>query len=309
MTQKRVHVGILALTVISILTFVFSGLVNPPDSWALPIETDTALTVGFEGNAVRSFARVIRKTNLLQDGNEVSDPEDREVTVYRTPLIIPFRVTPNLVITGIFPILTNMNERTLAGQRVENSSSGIGDLQLLIKHAFYRDDALKKTTRLAWTAGIKLPTGDETTTLPLGSGSVDFIVGGIFTHIVDRFAVHGDLKYKVNTEAHGIRVGNNLKHDLALEYRVIPKKLRSISDKTLNLILEFNGQFVERSKSGGSTVANTGGETLFFSPGLQVVTTPRLIIETLFQYPIVQELYGTQLGVDFTGLVGFRYSF
>ena len=129
------------------------------------------------------------------------------------------------------------------------------------------------------------------------------------THIVDRVAVHADIKYKINTEAHSIRAGNSLKHDLALEYRVIPKKFQSISDKTINLILELNGLYVEAGKSGGASLPNTGGETLFLSPGIQVVATPRLIIETLFQYPIVQELRGTQLGVDYIASLGFRYSF
>lgn len=35
----------------------------------------------------------------------------------------------------------------------------------------------------------------------------------------------------------------------------------------------------------------------------------RLIIETLFQYTIVQELKGTQLDFDYTASIGFRYSF
>ena len=309
MKHTRVLIGFSPLLLMTFLALGSHTFLTPSDSWALPIETDTALTVGFESNAVRSFARVTRKTDLLRDGDKVSDPEDTEVTVYSTPVIIPLRVTPNLVVTGIFPILTIEDERTLSGQRVENSSSGIGDLQLLVKHAFYRKDALKRTTRLAWIAGIKLPTGDETKSPSLGSGSVDFIIGGILTHIVDRIAIHADLKYKVNTEANSVRAGNSLKHDLALEYRVIPKRFQSISDKTLNLLLEFNGQYVERSKTSGSTGTNTGGETLFVSPGLQLVATPRLIIETLFQYPIVQELHGTQLGIDYTASLGFRYSF
>jgi len=305
----RQSVRISALVFIAFLLWVTQVLLAPSVSRALPIETDTALTVGFESNVVRSFARVIRKSSLLQDGDEISDPEDREVTVYSTPLVIPLRISPNFVITGIFPILVIDEERTVLGQRVENSSSGIGDLQFSVKHAFYRKDALKRTTRLAWTAGIKLPTGDETETPALGSGSVDYMIGGILTHIVDRFAVHADLKYKVNTEANGVRAGNTLKHDLAFEYRVWPARFQSMSDKTYNLILELNGNYAESSNNGGSTVANTGGETLFLSPGIQLVATPRLIIEALFQYPIVQELRGTQPGVDYTASLGFRYSF
>jgi len=311
MNNSRFYIGFFAFFMMPFLTWVFQGLLSPSVSWALPIETDTALTVGFESNAVRSFARVIRKTDLLQDGEEVSDSEDTEVTVYSTPLVVPLRITPNLVAIAIVPLLTIKKENTdtVSGQRMEDTSSGLGDFQLLVKHAFYRKDALKKTTRLAWIAGIKLPTGDETETPALGSGSVDFIIGGILTHSVDRFAIHADLKYQVNTEAHGTRVGNSLKHDLALEYRIWPVRFQSMSDKTFNLLLELNGHYAEASKRGGSTVADTGGETLFLSPGIQWVATPRLIIEGLFQYPMIQELRGTQLGVDYTASLGIRYSF
>jgi len=307
--QTRFPVRVPSIIFTAFLSLACQGLLIPSHSFALPIETDTALTVGFESNAIRSFARVIHKKSLLRGGDEIFDPENREVTIYKTPLIIPLRITPNLVAVGILPLLTIETERTLAGNRLENSASGPGDIQLLLKHAFYKKDALKATTRLAWIAGIKLPTGDETEIPAIGSGSVDFIIGGILTHIVDRFAIHADLKYKINTEARGVRVGNALKHDLAFEYRIIPSRFRSISDKTVNLILELNGLYVEQSKLIGGKIENTGGETLFLSPGIQWVATPRLIIEGLFQYPLIQDLHGTQLGIDYTVSLGFRYSF
>jgi len=291
------------------LMLLFSLFLSPSVLWALPIETDTALTLGFESNALRSFMRVRKKTNLLKEGHSVSDPENKKVTIYSTPLIVPIRLKPNIVLTVIAPILRIDSEKTNAGLRKKVSSSGIGDLQLVIKHAFFRKNALKKTSRVAWLAGIKVPTGDETASPALGSGSVDFVVGGVVTHIVNRFAVHADLKFKINTEAKGLRVGNSLKHDIALEYRILPEKFKSISDQTVNLIVELNGLYQEKNKNGGVSLANTGGETLFLSPGIQWIISPRFIIEGLFQHPIIQELNGTQLGIDYTASLGFRYSF
>ncbi|VAX31277.1 hypothetical protein MNBD_NITROSPIRAE01-444 [hydrothermal vent metagenome] len=37
---------------------------NPSFSWGLPIETDTALILRFESNALRSFVRVIRQGKM-----------------------------------------------------------------------------------------------------------------------------------------------------------------------------------------------------------------------------------------------------
>jgi len=104
-------------------------------------------------------------------------------------------------------------------------------------------------------------------------------------------------------------VGNSLKHDIALEYRILPEKFKSISDQTVNLIVELNGLYQGQNKSGGKSLANTGGETLFLSPGIQWIISPRFIIEGLFQHPIIQELNGTQLGIDYTASLGFRYAF
>ncbi len=289
--------------------FVVLLFVNPSKTWALPIEGDTALTLGFESNALRSFVRITKKTTLLNEGNAVSDPENKKVTIYNTPLILPLRLSPTLVFTVVAPLLKIESEKTSAGLRQKSSSGGIGDLQLSVKKAFFIKDGLKKTMRLAWKAGIKLPTGDELKNPALGSGSFDFTVGALFTLIEDRFAMHHDLSYKMNTEANGMRLGNLIKHNVAVEYRVLPEIFKSIEDTTLNVILELNGIYQERSKSGGQSLTNTGGASLFLSPGLQMLAGPRLIIEALFQYPIVQELNGTQLGIDYTASLGFRYSF
>ncbi|NOY84406.1 MAG: transporter [Nitrospirae bacterium] len=289
--------------------FVMLMFINPLRLWALPIESDTALTLGFESNVLRSFVRMTKKTGLLKEGKAISDPENRKVTIYNTPLILPVRLSPSLVFTVVAPLLTIESQKTNADLRQKNSSSGIGDLQLSFKKAFFKKDGLKKTMRLAWKAAIKLPTGDENLSPALGSGSVDFIVGGLLSYIDKRFAMHHDLSFKINSKAHGLRVGNIIKHNVAFEYRVLPERFKSIEDTTLNLILELNSRYQARSKSGGQILANTGGTRLFLSPGFQVIAGPRLILEGLFQYPVIQELNGTQLGVDYTALLGFRYSF
>ena len=51
--------------------------------------------------------------------------------------------------------------------------------------------------------------------------------------------------------------------------------------------------------------ANSGGTTLFVSPGLQYVTK-RWVIEGIVQLPVVQNLNGTALKDDFIVRAGFR---
>ena len=44
-------------------------------------------SIGPEGVAFRSFVQTVRKSKLLKDGEEVSDPMDREVRVIMIPLM------------------------------------------------------------------------------------------------------------------------------------------------------------------------------------------------------------------------------
>jgi len=62
--------------------FVALLFMKPSKTWALPIESDTALTLGFESNALRSFVRMTKKTKLLKEGNAIADPENKKVTIY-----------------------------------------------------------------------------------------------------------------------------------------------------------------------------------------------------------------------------------
>lgn len=293
----------------SIGIFLMIMFISPLIARALPIETDTALTLGFESNALRSFVRIIQQNELTKDGNVIPDSENRKITVINTPLIIPLRLSPNLVFTSIVPLLNVASEKEVSGAKTTARSSGIGDIQLLIKKAFFKKDGLKKTMRFAWKAGLKLPTGDEDQSPALGSGSVDFIVGGLLTYILDRFAMNHDLSYQINTRAEGLRVGNLIKYNVAFEYRLLPETYQSIQETTFNFVFEFNGRYQSRSKNDGQILENTGGTNLFLSPGMQVIFGPRFIVEGLFQYPILQKLNGTQLAVDYTALLGFRYSF
>ncbi|MDA2926593.1 hypothetical protein MYX78_05075 [Acidobacteria bacterium AH-259-G07] len=56
-------------------------------------------------------------------------------------------------------------------------------------------------------------------------------------------------------------------------------------------------------------LADTGGTTLFLTPGIQWVLTPRFLVEAAFQIPIVQELNGTQLVFAPTANAGIRLLF
>ena len=67
-------------------------------------------------------------------------------------------------------------------------------------------------------------------------------------------------------------------------------------EKTLNLYLELNG-----SHEIGS------GNTLFVSPGVQLLLLQNLAFEFSFQAPVCQKYSDTRLRTDFALATGFRW--
>jgi hypothetical protein len=64
----------------------------------------------------------------------------------------------------------------------------------------------------------------------------------------------------------------------------------------------------DNNQVGGINDPNSGGTTLFLTPGLQYVTR-RWIVEGGVQLPVVQNLNGLALENDYVARAGFRFNF
>lgn len=283
-----------------------------------PIQTETAFVTGLNGTAFRTFFRTVRKSKLLQDGSKISDPLNREVTVRAMPLMFPYELIPNQLVVGAgIPYLDKELHLTQNGIRRVLSDTGFGDLSLIAKYGLLQRDAHNKTTRVAFKGGLKLPTGDYKETdeegnllprgLQLGTGSVDYSAGLIFTHIVNRLGINADAIYQFNGESDGFAFGDALNYDIALGYRIYPSIYETYPSPYATLYLEVNGQYNRKSRTGGQSVADSGGHILFLSPGVQYIPLGNLILEASLQIPVRQELNGTQLGTDFVFKGGIRW--
>jgi hypothetical protein len=73
-------------------------------------------------------------------------------------------------------------------------------------------------------------------------------------------------------------------------------------------VLEANLVRAEKNRIGGVDDPNSGGTTLFLSPGLQYVTQ-KWILEAGVQIPVVQNLNGAALKNDYILNAGFRVNF
>ena len=271
-----------------------------------PINTDTAFVNGLEGAALRSFVFSVRRSGLASDGRGIADPLDREVSIYGVPIVVPYEVVKNkLVLAAGVPVLRKELQLTEDGRRRTLSTSGFGDAFIASKLLLLQRDREGRTTRFAATGQIKLPTGkdeesdDKGNLLPpalqLGSGSVDYALGGVFTHVRRRIGFTADASYHFRTEANGFSFGDSLAYNLSLGYRLAPRVYKVYPARNhLNAYIELNGQSAQRDRVRGIEAPDSGGTLIHLSPGIQLIPG-NFIIEASLQLPLVQSLNGAQL--------------
>ncbi|MCH7950796.1 MAG: transporter [Candidatus Dadabacteria bacterium] len=269
---------------------------------AAPINSNVALPVRKGGFVFRSQVKWLRATD---------DPTslNREVNVVAIPNVLVYGATPDLALFAIFPYIFRKVEftDTSSGKIINKNDNGIGDLNLIARYTVYSRDYPSGTFRIAPLAGVKLPTGDDNLE-PITTDSIDFQFGGVSTITWDfgRNEVDADIIYRVNTEADNFEKGDGFIYDLAYEFRVYPWTLPDVgAPNFIYLVAEANGFFSQKNKLKGKTIDDSGGNIIFFSPGIQFATK-RYILESSIQLPVIQDLNGIQVKTDFILTAGFR---
>lgn len=267
-----------------------------------PIQTDTAIMLGLEGRGVRTFLRVMRQDELLQDGNEIPDSLDRSATVFVYPVAVPYNLTPTLQVGAVVPFLT----KDLDSREGGDTRSGLGDVTLFVKKLALQVDRRGETFRVAVKGSAKLPTGDEEDAVPLGSGSFDYGVSAAATWVKPRWGLYGEGIYFHNTSDGDTDFGDRFGLNVAVGFRPIPAVYEHYPSPQLNLYLELNGSVVGHTKKNGDEVEDSGGSLLFISPGIQYIGGRRWLVEGTIQLPVIDEPNGTQLGIRWAASIGTR---
>ncbi|HGY92002.1 MAG TPA: transporter [Planctomycetes bacterium] len=284
------------------------------------IFTISARTVDFNGQALVPRVTLVRASNLFDGNDDGGDPLDRELTVVASTVQGVIGINEDLTLSLTVPYLVKSLKTRIAGQRTSLNSDGFGDIPLIAKWRFFKAPELGGTTEVALLGGVKLPTGrfherDVGMRLPRplqpGSGSVDGLLGVAFTRLWDggRWLINADTVFQLNTEAEDYRFGNRLRFDVGAQYRIHPERYESYDQTTVNLLLEFNGEYGWKDELNGHDLDATGGLQLFVSPGVQVIVSEDLLFEVGVQIPVYRDLNGPQLGVDFRATAGLRWRF
>jgi hypothetical protein len=280
--------GLMALSIASV---GIAGMIQ-----AAGINTNVALPVREGGYVYRAQLRFLSASD---------DPTflDRDIDLYAIPNVLVYGAAARTTLFGILPYFSRSVDSTDAGLR--QSVDGFGDLRFLVRQTVYARDALQRTSRLGLLAGLEIPSGKD----EFSSHSTDYQLGAVYTLQDGRHELDSDLIYKINTEGRGRELGDQLQYDLAYQLRVSPWEWPERGTPSqIYLVLEANGNTGQKARSDGIELDDTGGTTVFLSPGFQFVTR-RAIYEISVQIPVVQNLNGGQVETDFVASAGIRVQF
>ena len=268
-----------------------------------PIQTDTPIMLGVQGRGVRTFAKFVRKATLRQDGDAIADDQDRRVGAFVLPVVVPYNLFNERFQLGVIMPFLNLDFESTAAQA---SSSGIGDVRLFAKYLLYQRDRKLETIRIAAKGTVKLATGDDSESPALGTGSTDYAISAVAAWIKNRTGVYLEGIYQLNTATAQKDFGNGFAYNFAFGYRLLPVIYETYPSPQLNGFLEINGTSTGMNRIDGRQVENSGGTTVFISPGLQFVGGRRWLIEASWQIPLINRPNGTQLATDWTISLGTR---
>lgn len=289
-----------------------------------PLET-------FKGHGVRITERYTLLKSVYTGTDEITNPGARE-EYWTTEFTIFHGITENLMLMGVVPLRKTKLDGHLhvhedgeveVHSDMKGEEFGLGDIAILGRYTFFERHTIDTTTALAVLLGVKLPTGRTggktedgaeflDAHLQLGTGSTDFLSGISLQYAIRRFSLVANLLAAITTEGKAgdteHQFGNILNYDLTGKYRLYPG-VPAPAGPQLFFALGVNGELRGREKKNGAEVANSGGNTVYLSPGFQVVMPPHWIFELSYQHPIYHNLYGSQLGEDYKAVGGVTYLF
>lgn len=180
---------------------------------------------------------------------------------------------------------------------------GVTDLWLTGRYRFYRGPV----GQFAVFGGVKFPTGRHHAfnsnrervepSATAGSGSFDGALGLAFSrYLTSRLTVDVSSQYTLRSEHDNFRLGDRIDAGVAFAYR-FTEDIQKFPQ--FSVFAETNFRYLFKSEDAGERDPNTGGSTLFLSPGFRVGFCPNASFTVGPQFPVLQKLNGEQLKTDY----------
>ncbi|MCA9399233.1 MAG: transporter [Candidatus Omnitrophica bacterium] len=290
--------------------FFFLCFLSTP-VWAVSINSSVGLTPAKDQTIIRTQVKYKRVSD---------DPTslDRDTWTLSVPTTFVYGFTEKFAGMATIPYVYRKQRLNSGSDRITRKTSGLGDITLLGKYRVHTKNFPGATSRLSLLGGLELPTGRSgdsdsvgklSRTLQIGSGSWDPILGAAYTHQSLNNEWDYNFTYQFNTEAHDFEFGDILKYNIAYQKRLLPWELPDEGLYTqVNAVLELNGEWKQKNHDESGSIADSGGNTIYLSPGFQIASK-RFVAEASFQIPVFQNLNGTQVETDYVVITSLRLTF
>jgi hypothetical protein len=264
---------------------------------------------------VRSFVERLHLSVQTPDGKFV------DVTQYVTPLAFVYAFAPKWQVIAVQPYVTADVRKGATSQSMTQDLNGLADSQFILQYdGLYSRNAPGGLTRLSGLFGLQAPTSAER----FSTGAFAYTGGLVFEKVARlRYAFTADFQYTIASENEaGLSQGNMAQYDVAPAYFMIlrggtPARagwLRRTFDRAFRrgafAIVELNGTSQDRAFARGTgSVPNSGGTTLYVSPGIQYFVNRSFLAEFSAPIPVVKDMNGIQPRPDSRFVLGFRWLF
>jgi hypothetical protein len=317
---------------------------SSPTSGAGPIATISATTLD-KGQSVAGIVVEFVSLDPLPLDKLGGHPHPHNLDgIYATSLVFAYGITNDLTLSLRLPFIRRTNifdhhEGDLG------DAAGVGDLSVLAQYRFFNNRASQMEAALLF--GTKLPTGDTSVSavngerfeaeFQPGSGSVDYFLGVAFTKRFGAWSFDTNVLYQFTSEGvQNTNLGDRFLYNAAVSYRMygfagasgrmnagLPEPMYHGGPKAkhnheeapppsrgpaLDLVLEVNGEWHDHQRVDGVKDPNSGGTTVYLSPGLRL-SMDRWSSFVSVGVPIVSDPNGLQPEPDWRILSGVTFSF
>ena len=165
--------------------------------------------------------------------------------------------------------------------------------------------------------GVKFPTGKDDVELASGeildpssqpgSGSYDFQLGLAYSRfLTSQITLDASTIYTFRTEHDGFQVGDRFDFGAAIAYR-ITESIKTFPQ--YSVFGEFTGVWLgEDDSDEEGENPNSGGTTLYLSPGLRIRFNEQWSLTTAISIPVMQDLNGEQIETTYKATLAVSWS-
>jgi len=184
------------------------------------------------------------------------------------------------------------------------SSTGLGDSAIFTKYRFWRKDTQGLQESAAISLKVISDTGNENASPSLGTGTTDSVIGLSYGYEGRTWYRWASVRHRQNgTTSNGLKRGSKTLVDFVVGVR---PTLTKYTEPDMVYLLELNGELGDRATLNGNSIANSGGDEWFISPGF-MWTVKNFAIRGGVQLPVSSNLNGAQDKSDYRMKLSFEW--